>query len=94
MRKSTQQISHIYETTIKTPLGTMLAKADDEGVLHLDFVDEILQINKKENRILKSLVKQLDGYFLKKQKNFTLPLSLKGSEFQKKRLAGTYEEKL
>jgi len=38
----------------------------------------------KETPLIKNAVKQLDEYFNKKRKNFELPLSLNGTEFQLK----------
>jgi len=81
---------------IETPLGAMLAIADDEGLRLLEFVDRralerelsILRSRLKknvvpgENRHLDAIRSQLADYFAGKRMTFDLPLAPVGSPFQ------------
>ncbi len=91
----TKQIINIIR--IETPLGTMLAGAVDNGICLLEFSDrkmletelkalaksynaDIIQGNHHHFDLLKS---QLMEYFDGKRREFTVPLSTPGTEFQK-----------
>lgn len=83
---------------IETPIGTMIACADDKGICMLEFSDrkslekELQEIAKAhnanvvqgENLHFKTLEKELSEYFAGKRKNFTVPISAVGTDFQKK----------
>ena len=85
-------------TRILTPLGPMLAGATDEGICLLEFVDRrmletqlarVKKLLKAElipgpNKHFDALNTQLQEYFQGKRKNFTVPLVMDGTEFQKK----------
>jgi AraC family transcriptional regulator of adaptative response/methylated-DNA-[protein]-cysteine methyltransferase len=85
-------------TRILTPLGPMLAGAVDEGICLLEFVDrrmietQIKRLKKYlnaefvpgRNKHFDKLDKQLKEYFEGKRKEFDVPLSIPGSEFQLK----------
>jgi AraC family transcriptional regulator of adaptative response/methylated-DNA-[protein]-cysteine methyltransferase len=87
----------IRTTIIESPLGELLAGANDEGVCLLEFIDRkralresrdlIRLLNQPmedgENIHLEELRKQLDEYFRGTRKNFDLPLVLPGTEFQR-----------
>jgi AraC family transcriptional regulator, regulatory protein of adaptative response / methylated-DNA-[protein]-cysteine methyltransferase len=82
---------------IQTPLGEMVAGATENGICLLEFTDrKILQsefndltrllkttLKDGENKHLKLLKKQLKEYFDGTRKEFSVPLVLEGSEFQK-----------
>lgn len=82
---------------IETPLGTMIACADENGICMLEFSDrkalptELKEISKHfnaniiqgENPHFKILEQELVEYFAGKRQIFTVPLSLVGTEFQK-----------
>ena len=82
---------------IETPLGTMIACADENGICMLEFSDrkalptELKEISKYfnaniiqgENPHFKVLEEELEEYFKGKRKDFTVPLSPVGTEFQK-----------
>ena len=84
-------------TYIETPLGSMIAYATDFGVCMLDFHDsdklniKLKSMNKNmlcnivnaETPILKNLKSELEEYFTGKRQQFTVPLHLVGSDFQK-----------
>lgn len=83
---------------IETPLGTMISCADENGICMLEFSDrkalptELKDISKHfnaniiqgENSHFKTLEQELSEYFEGKRKEFTVPLSPVGTEFQKK----------
>jgi methylated-DNA-[protein]-cysteine S-methyltransferase len=75
----------------ETPLGQMLAVADEECIIALDFidsknvwVDEIGVRSVEENKILLELKKQLSEYFDGKRRDFDVKLNPNGTEFQKR----------
>ena len=82
---------------IETPIGTMYAAAVEEGICMLEFTDrKILETEFKdlakslnativqgENPHFKTLEKELSEYFEGNRKNFTVPLSPVGTDFQK-----------
>src|SRR6476619_7844015 len=86
----------LFAERIETPLGAMLAIADDEGLRLLEFVDRrameremsILRARLKtnvvpgEHRHLTCVRKQLADYFSGRNLEFTVPLAPVGSPFQ------------
>ena len=83
---------------IETPLGTMIACADENGICMLEFSDrkalptELKEIAKHfnaniiqgENPHFNILEQELSEYFDGKRLDFTVPLSPVGTDFQKK----------
>lgn len=69
--------------TISTPIGRLLAVADENAVICLDFADDDMQDEHSESPLLLKLEDELNEYFALKRKEFTLPLSPDGTEFQK-----------
>ena len=83
---------------INSPLGDLYALADDTHLLMLEFVDSKELSSKKEkvqklsarivhdgiNPILTQTKIELDEYFAGKRKNFSLPLSPSGTDFQER----------
>ena len=81
---------------IETPLGTMLALADDEGLRMLEFADrralerEIAMLRRRlkcavvpgNNSVLEKTRTQLAEYFSGGRRSFTVPLAAVGSDFQ------------
>ncbi|MCJ7447460.1 MAG: methylated-DNA--[protein]-cysteine S-methyltransferase [Bacteroidales bacterium] len=87
----------IKTTNIETPLGEMIAGATEDGVCLLEFTDRrmlsselkdlerLLETTSEEgdSRYIKLLRKQLDEYFEGKRKEFSVPLVIPGTEFQR-----------
>jgi AraC family transcriptional regulator of adaptative response/methylated-DNA-[protein]-cysteine methyltransferase len=85
-------------TRILTPLGPMLAGATENGVCLLEFIDRraieaqlarLSKLLKAEflvgtNKHFDQLNRQLGEYFEGNRKQFTVPLEIPGTEFQKK----------
>lgn len=83
---------------IETPLGTMLALADDQGLRMLEFVDrrglerELVLLRRRlksaavpgNNDTLDVTARQLAEYFAGTRMKFDLPLAPVGSEFQRR----------
>jgi AraC family transcriptional regulator of adaptative response/methylated-DNA-[protein]-cysteine methyltransferase len=96
---SRSQDNHIVSTKrILTPLGPMLAGATDEGICLLEFVDRRMletQIRRLSSRLrarfvpgastlLDRLQRELQEYFSGRRTDFTVPLVMPGTPFQKK----------
>ncbi|PKN03776.1 hypothetical protein CVU75_00465 [Candidatus Dependentiae bacterium HGW-Dependentiae-1] len=87
----------LYSSHIETPLGTMLAIADNTSLYLLEFTDrtglnnEIQRLLEKtkatltpeETAPLMTIESELQNYFAGTLKKFTTPLFLSGSPFQK-----------
>jgi len=91
------QIKCLLARWIDTPLGAMLAIADQAGLYLLEFVDrralekEVLQLRQRtksyivpgDNPILDQVGSELLGYFEGKKAALDLPLAMVGSDFEK-----------
>ena len=81
---------------IQTPLGEMLAIKSEKGLCMLEFFDgkstekqlkeieNLGEILEKDDEILNRLETELNDYFKGNLKEFTIPLDLIGTDFQKK----------
>lgn len=92
----------ITTTRILTPLGPMLAGANEDGICLLEFVDRrMLETQLKRltrlfnagivpgsNRHFEALNTQLEEYFSGQRKEFDIPLVMAGTSFQQKVWAG------
>ncbi len=86
----------LFAERIDTPLGAMIAVADDQGLRLLEFIDrraterELSILRKRlrtnvvpgEHRFLTATSQQLNDYFSGKDLEFDIPLAPVGSEFQ------------
>lgn len=85
-------------SSFESPLGVLVGIADDDNLLLLSFEDsknianklQALQeelkcsfVENKKNKVLHSLKLELAAYFYGELKKFTVPLKIRGSEFQK-----------
>jgi AraC family transcriptional regulator, regulatory protein of adaptative response / methylated-DNA-[protein]-cysteine methyltransferase len=89
--------AHLTASWIETPLGPMLAIAGDEGLELLEFVDrraletELRELRRALGRvvvpgdlpILRRTAEQLREYFAGARTSFDIPLSQRGSGFQR-----------
>ena len=66
----------------ETPLGKIIAVADEEGLCSLDF-DENASASDEENVHLTQLQRELTEYFEGKRKTFDVRLNPKGTPFQR-----------
>lgn len=71
---------------LKTPLGDMLIEASNIGLTRLDLIETHFKNSTHKNpqaeKILLKTQQQLAEYFVGKRKEFTIPLDLKGTDFQ------------
>lgn len=84
-------------TRLETPIGPMIACADANGICLLEFTDrkmletEFKDLSKRmhakiipgKNKYFPELEKQLNAYFEARLSEFTIPLSMQGTSFQK-----------
>ncbi|HVP87233.1 MAG TPA: trifunctional transcriptional activator/DNA repair protein Ada/methylated-DNA--[protein]-cysteine S-methyltransferase [Casimicrobiaceae bacterium] len=87
----------LYARWLETPLGPMLALADEQGLALLEFVDrrglerELQTLQRKlkrailpgENRHLAQIERELEAYFAGRALRFETPIVLSGSPFQR-----------
>jgi AraC family transcriptional regulator, regulatory protein of adaptative response / methylated-DNA-[protein]-cysteine methyltransferase len=87
----------IKTAKIETPIGEMVAGANDEGLCLLEFFDRRMlkteysdlsglletSLEEGENKHLRNLRKQLKEYFNGNRKTFDIPLITPGTKFQK-----------
>jgi AraC family transcriptional regulator, regulatory protein of adaptative response / methylated-DNA-[protein]-cysteine methyltransferase len=92
------QVDCIFVSWLESPLGPLVAAANDRGVCLLEFTDRRMletqfQTLKKifscaivpgENEHLRKLKKELDEYFAGRLRQFTVPLIYPGTPFQER----------
>ena len=92
-----EQVNCFYARWLETPLGALLALANDQGIHLLEFVDrrglerEIAFLMKRarcavvpgDNPHLDQLGSELKSYFDKTVMDFTVPLAVAGSKFER-----------
>ncbi|AQY50114.1 cysteine methyltransferase [Listeria weihenstephanensis] len=94
--KNAKSLTILVSTWIETPLGSMVAIANEEALILLEFVDrrgletEIETLRKKwhaaiipgNQAIFSMLREELTAYFEGNLKSFQVPIAYKGSDFQ------------
>ncbi|MEO0289252.1 MAG: methylated-DNA--[protein]-cysteine S-methyltransferase [candidate division WOR-3 bacterium] len=79
-------------TYYRSPVGLILVEENDGVITKLDFVKrKNVKINNRKSELLKEVIEQLDQYFKKKRKNFSIKVFFSGTEFQRKVLKKTCE---
>lgn len=88
----------IYLHRLETPLGSMLVGATDSALVLLEFIDrpmlptQLERVQKRfpgifvpgANRIVELISTELEAYFRGALTEFTVPLDIRGTEFQEK----------
>lgn len=69
---------------IKTPVGFLFVKEDENGICAVNFTDESGEEQLQNAKFLNEAKKQLSEYFSGERKEFNIPLSLTGTDFQKR----------
>lgn len=89
------KLQSAYQSTLSTPLGTIIAIADSNALFLLEFSDnktlqkklaaltKYLAITPGTNSIITQTQKELDEYFKGTRKMFTIPMQPMGTSFQK-----------
>ena len=75
----------IYETGLKTPIGELGLLGDDTNLLELSLngLKGLSRRGKSTEDRFKVEIKQLNQYFLKKRRTFSIKIHLEGTNFQK-----------
>lgn len=70
----------------ETPLGFIRIEENHDGITSLRFINGKMEtaLEKENGTYLADAKLQISEYFFKKRKNFDIPLSIAGSEFQEK----------
>ena len=66
-----------------SPIGILKIAEDDQGITEVSFQEEIGADQKEGSLYLEKTLRQLEEYFAGTRRSFDVPLSLKGTEFQK-----------
>ena len=66
-----------------SPIGILKIAEDDQGITEVSFQEEIGADQKEGSLYLEMTLRQLEEYFAGTRRSFDVPLSLKGTEFQK-----------
>jgi AraC family transcriptional regulator, regulatory protein of adaptative response / methylated-DNA-[protein]-cysteine methyltransferase len=88
----------LFARWIESPLGPILALADDSGLYVLDWVDrrglerEIVRLREKtkfaivpgDHPVLDQAEREIGEYFAGRRRTFTLPFAPRGTEFQRR----------
>lgn len=69
------------KSAFRTPLGIIVATADEEGICSLDF-DDSVTLCRSEDKHLLQLEAELLEYFSGQRQNFEVSLNPKGTPFQ------------
>lgn len=92
-----EKVEYLFAKWIDTPLGAMVALANDKGIYMLEFVDrrglenELILLRKRtkgiiipgSNKHLEKLSDELKDYFDGTSLKFTVPIITNGSDFEK-----------
>lgn len=78
------KISNSSYFTYRTPVGSVSIGTDGAAITHLVLGEHPLPGDRKPSEITNRAAQELQEYFAGKRKVFDLPLSPRGSEFQKK----------
>lgn len=64
-------------------LGDLTLVSDGENLLEIDFGKSKLDGNLKKDKVIEKTIDELEEYFKGKRREFSIPLKLEGTEFQK-----------
>jgi methylated-DNA-[protein]-cysteine S-methyltransferase len=67
-----------------SPLGWIKITAGEKGICSLSFFEATPPYQRTKSPLVEECIEQLDDYFNKKRKTFSLPFDLIGTDFQKK----------
>lgn len=75
-------MSSEFRRTLETPIGRLLLVATEQGLEKIGF--HCLDVENDAHPLLLQAEKQLQEYFTGRRRRFSVPLSINGSDFQKK----------
>ena len=67
-----------------SPVGRLLVETDDDQLVKLEYHCKKKLTSHKLNAFSSQVKKQIENYFKSPESNFTVPVSLEGTAFQKK----------
>ena len=73
----------LFNKIINSKIGYLHLTANENTLLSISFIDNNIDIKENTNSIIEETITQLNEYFEGKRKEFTIELSLKGTDFQK-----------
>jgi AraC family transcriptional regulator of adaptative response/methylated-DNA-[protein]-cysteine methyltransferase len=96
--RSRESGERVVVALLESPLGPLLAGANDQGIVFLEYTDRrmlehnLISMRRRfdcgvvpgQHPLLDRLRDQLDEYFSGKRRDFTLPLAARGTPFQDK----------
>lgn len=72
----------LYQSKVSSPIGHLYLIASEKGLRSIEWNE--LKVPYQETKILGQVKKELKEYFQGERKEFTIPLDVEGTEFQKK----------
>jgi O-6-methylguanine DNA methyltransferase len=87
MPKAMMPKSHseqLYSSNYESPVGRLILVASDRGLVAIEFRPSQRKGCVADDRKLAPYRKQLDEYFAGRREEFTVPLDIRGTEFQKR----------
>ena len=75
-------MNNLFTSYLQTPVGILEIKADENNITSILFLDNPVFETESTNSIIETGKKQLAEYFSEARKEFDLPLSLHGTDFQ------------
>jgi methylated-DNA-[protein]-cysteine S-methyltransferase len=74
----------LYLSYVESPIGIIEIEGIADAITELNFVDKRQKADLPSNAVIDEAAEQLRDYFNGVRKEFTVPLDLKGTEFQRK----------
>ena len=78
----------LFYSRTPSPAGPLYLAASEKGLVRLEFEGRVQKMNpdsirlQESKRILAPYLRQLDEYFAGKRRDFSIPLDLRGTDFQ------------
>jgi len=72
----------------QSPVGPLFLAASEKGLVRLEFDSRVMKLDedkftlRESKRVLAPCLRELEEYFAGKRRDFTVPLDLRGTEFQ------------
>lgn len=73
-----------YFLKYNSPIGELYLVEEDNYLIEINFSPIVEDITEMETKLLTECKKELDEYFKGERREFTIPLKLYGTDFQKK----------
>lgn len=67
----------------QSPVGELLIESDEDKIVTVNFLKDT-KIEESRTAVIEQCITELDDYFFRGRKFFTVELSLQGTDFQKK----------